>query len=149
MGTGSQVTSAPSNYPGHSYSILFCAGDALAANGVSLALDAASIAAGELPGGASAAGLIKAAVTAGVGAVGTGYSTATSPSVAVGAANFGLGFTGTAASTIGVLDQALNGAAALKAIPFLGSAISLFNTGVDVAKTFQAASACVKSGKYD
>jgi RHS repeat-associated protein len=140
---------APSNYPGHSYSILFCAGDALAANGISLVLDAASIAAGELPGGASAAGLIKAAVTAGVGAVGTGYSTATSPSVAVGAANFGLGFTGTAASTIGVLDQALNGAAALKAIPFLGSAISLFNTGVDVTKTFQAASACVKSGKYD
>lgn len=59
-----------------------------------------------------------------------------------------LPFSGTAASTIGVLDQALNGTAALKAIPFMGSAISL-NTEVDLAKTYQAAGACVKSGKYD
>jgi hypothetical protein len=42
---------APSNYPGHSYSILFCAGDALQKHGVSLAFDAAGIVAGELPGG--------------------------------------------------------------------------------------------------
>ena len=58
-----------------------------------MALDAASIAAGELPGGATTVGLIKTAVTAGVGSLGTAYSTATSPNVAVGAANFTLGFT--------------------------------------------------------
>jgi RHS repeat-associated protein len=144
-----QSRCAPSKGPRSGYESLFCLGDALKKNGVPLALDAGSIAAGALPGGASTAGLVKTAVTAGVGSASTAYSAATSPSVSVGAANFTIGFTGTAASTIGVLDSALNGAAAFKAIPFVGTVLSLFTTGVDVTKTFMDQSSCVDSGKYD
>ena len=140
---------APSNYPGHSYSILFCTGDALAANGVSLALDAASFAAGELPGG----GGIRLLATVGVGSVATGYSAATSSSFAQGAGNFANGTLGTTAGALAILDKATvtlgQASKPLAFLPVLSYLSTAFSTYSDLKKTYQAASACVSSGKYD
>jgi len=61
---------APNKGPRSGYESLFCLGDALKSNGVNLALEAASFAAGELPGG----GGIRLLATVGVGSVATGYS---------------------------------------------------------------------------
>src|ERR1700744_2509669 len=90
---------APSKGPRSGYESLFCLGDALKKNGVSLALDAAGIIAGALPGGATAAGLGKIAFTAAVGSASTAYATVHSPNVPVGAANFLIQGSGTFATT--------------------------------------------------
>jgi hypothetical protein len=116
---------------------------------VSLALDVASIAVGEIPGGASTVGAIKVAATIGVGSVATAHSVATSPNFAVGAGQFTLGTTGTMASMVAALQEADTSVAPLKAIPFVGNALSLFSTGVDVTKTLMDQSSCVDHGKYD
>ena len=143
---------ASSNYPGSSYTSLFCAGDALSSNGVSLALDVAGIAAGELPGGASTAGAVKLYVTAGVGAVSAAHSAVNSSSLLAGGANFTNGTVGTFMSVINVLqemDQALNGTPIVKAIPVLGTLSSVISTAVDVVHTVNAYNSCMNSGKYD
>ena len=95
-GVGGGSGGGSSTGPRSGYESLFCLGDALKSkNGVSLAFDAASIAAGALPGGATTAGIIKIGVIAGVGSFGTAYSAVTSPSGAVGGAKFILGTAGT------------------------------------------------------
>src|ERR1700744_743497 len=144
---------APSKGPRSGYESLFCLGDALKKNGVSLALDAAGIIAGALPGGATAAGLGKIAFTAAVGSVSTAYATVHSPNVPVGAANFLIQGSGTFATTVSTFARAVDGPGALpgvlKAIPGFGTAVSIFTTGSDLIQTGIDQSACVDSGKYD
>jgi hypothetical protein len=141
ISTQNAPTGYQSNYP--DYKGVFCAGEALRQNGISLVLDAASIGVDAIPGGATTLGAIKAAATLGVGTAQTAYSTATSPNIGVGAANFTTGSVGTLAGTVGVLDNALNGAQAVKAIPGIANAISLFGTGLDLVKVGLAYQACM------
>lgn len=135
--------------PRSGFESLFCLGDALKSNGVNLALDAASFAAGELPGG----GGIRLLATVGVGSVATGYSAATSSSFAEGAGNFANGAVGTAAGTLAILDKAtvtVGGAfKPLAFLPVLSNLSTAFSTYSDLKKTFAQQSACVDSGKYD
>ncbi|WP_263409382.1 RHS repeat domain-containing protein [Terriglobus tenax] len=129
---------APSNPTTASH----CAGVALKKNGVSLALDVASIGAGFLPGG----GAVRLVGTIAVGTVATGYSAATSTSFAQGVGNFANGTLGTAASTLAILDKAsavANNFKALSALPILSYISTGISTAEDLAKTYQSYSSCM------
>jgi hypothetical protein len=140
---------APSNGPRSGYESLFCLGDALKSNGLSLALDAVGL----IPAGGSAS----AAFSLFHGAAGISNGTNILSRVQVGAGLIGTASAGNAVQNGGNnLDQAalvtggLSIAAALgKAAPVYGQLLSLGSLGIDLAKTYQAQSACVNSGKYD
>jgi len=128
---------APNNRPSASH----CAGVALKQNGVALALDAASIGVGFIPGGNTTVGAVKLFATVGVGAASTGYATATSSRFQIAASNFGIGSVGTLASAIDVLqtaDNMANGTPIVQMIPIVGNLSTAISTFVDVANTWGA-----------
>jgi hypothetical protein len=139
---------APNKGPRSGYESLFCLGDALKKNGVSLGLDAASFGVGLLPGGTLASGFIKGVAVANVGMIGALHSAATAPSFNAGASGFTNGLVGTGLSFTSVLYKAA-GQALPAAIPILGNISTGISTASDIWQTFKDQSTCVDSGKYD
>jgi RHS repeat-associated protein len=141
--------SAPNKGPRSGYESLFCLGDALKSNGLSLVLDAVGL----IPTGGSAS----AAFSLFHGAAGISNGTKILSRVQMGAGLIGTASAGNAVQNGGDnLDQAalatggLSIAAALgKAAPVYGQVLSGISLGIDGVKTYQAQSACVNSGKYD
>jgi hypothetical protein len=107
-----------------------------------LALDAASIGVGFIPGGNTAAGAVKFFATVTIGAASTGYSAATSPNFGVGAAQLINGTTGTLFSAVGVLDKATAGLQAVSWVPVVGNIATYLTTAGDLIQTYQSYSAC-------
>jgi hypothetical protein len=140
---------APNKGPRSGYESLFCLGDALKSNGLSLVLDAVGL----IPTGGSAS----AAFSLFHGAAGISNGTKILSRVQMGAGLIGTASAGNAVQNGGDnLDQAalatggLSIAAALgKAAPVYGQVLSGISLGIDGVKTYQAQSACVNSGKYD
>jgi len=132
--------------PNSQTSASHCLGQALNANGVSLALDAASIGVGFIPGGNTAVGAVKVFATVGVGAASTGYSAGTSTSFGVGAVKFASGTAGTLFSAVGILDKMTAGAQAVSFVPILGNISTAISTATDLYKTYQTFSTCRAGG---
>jgi hypothetical protein len=144
--------SAPSKGPRSGYESLFCLGDALKSNGLSLALDAVGL----IP---EAEGFTKVAEnTAGYqiartvgnnagyrGVVATQYGMmAVRQGKGVNAINGALGLSDTS-----VKGRISTGATIAGFIPFLSTYAAAVSIGADASKTLDAQSACVDSGKYD
>ena len=128
---------------------LFCLGDALKSNALSLALDAVGL----IPEG----GVASALFSTFHGAAGISNGTKVLQRV-----KMGVGIVGTASAandaqnTGGGLEQAQAvagigsiGASLAKAAPVVGQVLSFASLGLDLAKTYSNQSACVASGKYD
>jgi RHS repeat-associated protein len=121
---------------------LFCLGDALKSNGVSLALDAVGL----IPAGGSAS----AAFSLFHGAAGVSNGTNILNRVKMGAGIIGTAGSGASNNWLGIATGAASiGASLGKAAPVYGQVLSLGALGVDAYKTYKAQSACVDSGKYD
>ena len=141
---------APNNGPRSGYESLFCLGDALKSNGLSLALDAVGL----IPEG----GVFAGAFSLWHGAAGVSNGINNLRAVKMGAGIIGTasssqdsGWTGTAGSGLGTASIAVGlGAAQLgKAAPVLGTVLSLGSLAVDLTKTFSEQSDCVDNGKYN
>jgi hypothetical protein len=133
---------APNIGPRSGYESLFCLGDALKSNGLSLALDAVGL----LPEGGSVAG----AFSLWHGAAGVSNGIKNLQAVKMGAGIIGTASAGNDGNTYGtVVGAALIGVSLAKAAPIVGTVLSLGALGGDVYSAYQAQSACVDSGKYD
>jgi len=111
------------NYPGSSYTSLFCMGDALAAKGVSIALDGA----GAIPiigNFASAASIV--------------MSVFDDSPISAGASGVDVG--------LKVADASLGGT---KVIPGIGNYVAVGTAIYDVVGAVKTYQACMNSGKYD
>ena len=133
---------APSKGPRSGYESLFCLGDALKSNGLSLALDAVGL----IPAGGSAS----AAFSLFNGVAGISNGTNILNRVKMGAGIIGTASSGSSNNLLGTATGVASiGAALGKAAPIYGQVLSGISLGIDVVKTYQAQSACVDSGKYD
>jgi hypothetical protein len=152
-GTASGLVVAPSKGPRSGYESLFCLGDALQANGLSLALDAVGL----IP---EAEGFIKAFEnTAGyqiARAVGNnaGYRGVVATQYGMMAVAQAKGGVSMINGALGLGDTSVKGRISTAAtvagfIPGLGTYAAGVSIGVDASKTYDAQSACVNSGKYD
>jgi len=126
---------APNNgYPGSSYTKLFCAGDALRANGASTALDAVGI----IPGG----GNLLHGIQLGAGVISAGISVfGEARDAALSAGGLGLAFADKAGASI-----ALHGT---ELIPVAGNILSGVSTYYDVKALAATYKSCMAGGKYD
>jgi hypothetical protein len=133
---------APNNGPRSGYESLFCLGDALKSNGLSLVLDAVGL----IPAGGSAS----AAFSLFHGAAGISNGTNILSRVQMGAGLIGTASSLNDSNTYGtVVGVASIGAALGKAAPVYGQVLSGLALAGDAYKTYQDQSACVNSGKYD
>ena len=144
---------APSKGPRSGYESLFCLGDALKSNGLSLALDAVGL----IP---EAEGFIKVFEnTAGyqiARAVGNnaGYRGVVATQYGMKAVAQGKGAVNAVSGALGLGDTSVKGRISTGAtlagfIPGLGTYAAGVSIGVDLSKTYDAQSACVDNGKYD
>ena len=140
-GGGGPGGGAPNN--GRSgYESLFCLGDALKSNGLSLALDAVGL----IPAGGSAS----AAFSLFHGAAGVSNGTNILARFQMGAGLIGTASSSNEGNWLGTATGVASiGAALGKAAPVYGQVLSGISLGIDAVKTYQAQSACVDSGKYD
>jgi hypothetical protein len=132
------------------YESLFCLGDALKSNGLSLALDAVGL----IPEGGAVAG----AFSFWHGAAGVSNGIKNLQAVKMGAGIIGAASAGNDGNaygaTVGVASIASSlgpkiGLALNKAAPIVGTVLSLGALGGDAYLTLKDQSTCVDSGKYD
>jgi len=133
---------APDSGRQSGYESLFCLGDALKSNGLSLAFDAVGL----IPAGGSAS----AAFSLFHGAAGISNGTSILNRVKMGAGIVGTASSSNDGNTYGtVVGVASIGAAVGKAAPVYGQILSGLALAGDAYKTYKDQGACVNSGKYD
>jgi RHS repeat-associated protein len=133
---------APNKGPRSGYESLFCLGDAIQSNGLSLALDAVGL----LPEGGAVAG----AFSLWHGAAGVSNGIKNLQTVKFGAGIISTASSGSGGDLFGSATGVASIAASLgKAAPIYGQVLSVVSLAGDAYKTLQDQSACVDSGKYD
>jgi RHS repeat-associated protein len=144
---GNGINCAPSNYPGSSYTSLFCVGDALKANGLSIGFDIVGAIPGLgnlVSGTATVARVVDAVASYGGSAYGL-YAGATDktpgPSTLVGVTSASVGL------SLSLADVTMQGA--VKSIPVYGNIVSGLTGVYDIVDAAGKYQDCMKSGKYN